>query len=241
MPDLPPVVIPAHLILPVPGQLTALGPASIGTRIKKLGTIILGAGLFAGISAALYAVLWHWLGYIGYGISALLFVVGVKGALTGKVAPCPFCGALLGSDAGEDDLAVQDEPQTLWCKSCGEYVTLVKGELRAHDPSTVAEEPTFKSHVFKGGVWPPACVHCGADPVRRDNLKTTDVSGAALLVGRLSVSSGSVAGVPYCEAHKEAVKLSIDDDQLQLTWQSLPMLRQYLAANRKAGNTEVVK
>jgi hypothetical protein len=241
MADLPAVVVSPELILPVPNQRTQLGRASFGTKIKKFLIALLAGALVGGISAAAGAILWPWVGYVGYVLTALLLLVLVKGAFTGMVAPCPYCGAILGAETGEDDLAIDDEAQSLWCKKCGEYVTLQKGELRPHEPTVVTPEPTFKSHVFTNGVWPPGCVLCGRAPVRRDDLGTTDVSGAALLVGRLSVSTGSVKGVPYCAEHGEAVKLSIDDEKLQLTWRSLPMLRQYLAANRKAGNAPVEK
>ena len=234
-------MVPSHLILPIPERRTQLARAGLGTKLKKLGMAILAGAFVAGVSAALYSVLWHWLGWVGFVLAALIFAILVWGAMVGQVAPCPYCDALLGTEGDEDDLVVEDEAKAIWCKKCGEYVTLEKGVLRPHEPSKVSDEPAFKSHVFKNGVWPSSCVLCGAPPVRRDDLRTTDVSGAALLVGRLSVSTGSVSGVPYCGEHKEAVKLSIDDDALQLTWRSLPMLRQYLAANRQAGNQPVEK
>jgi hypothetical protein len=225
----------------VPSARTQLGRGTVGTKIKKVFVAILATGIVVAIAAALGAVLWAWMSYVGYLFALLILVFGIHGALTGKVAPCPFCGGTLGAETGEDDLVVEDEAKPVWCKHCGEYATLEKGELRAHEPTQVTEEPTFKSHVFQKGVWPEGCVLCGAPPVRTDKLSTTNVSGAALLVGSISVSSGKVSGVPYCGEHKDAVKLSVDDEKLQLTWRSLPMLRQYLAANRQAGNQRLEK
>jgi hypothetical protein len=64
-----------------------------------------------------------------------------------------------------------------------------------------------------------------------------------LAFGRVWVTSGKASGIPYCEAHRAAVDLKIDQAQrVTLEWCSLRMMRRYvalnrkLAANRPAGN-----
>lgn len=103
---------------------------------------------------------------------------------------------------------------TLRCERCGEYVRLEKGEVRLHEP-IVSELPCFTSRAFENAVWPEACVLCGDRPTRHEDL-------------------GPVKGAPYCGTHRDAVLVRTVDDRLELTWRSLPMLRTYLAANRRA-------
>jgi hypothetical protein len=222
---------------PVTPRRTQLSASSLWTKLKKLGMGILASAFLTAISFALYKFLWAWVAYVGFALAALCAIVLVYGAFKGLVGQCPYCDQLVGAEASGDALYVEDAAQAVWCKKCGEYLTLEKGTLRAHDPEVVSEELSFDSHVYKDGVWPQACVLCGGPPERHDDLRTTDISGIALLMGRLSVASGSVSGVPYCAAHSGAVKLKIEDEQLRLRWRSLPMLRTYVHLNRTAGRS----
>lgn len=191
---------------------TKLGRASSAIRLKKLLRALLAVAFVVGISA----LLGGWVAYAGYAFSALVFLVLLHGALVGQVAPCPSCRAPLGANSdGGEVLQVSDEPLTLHCERCGEYLTLQNGVVLPHAPA-ITEQPTFKSRVFASGVWPEGCVLCGDRPTRREKL-------------------GALEGVPYCGAHSNALSLQLVDDQPELRWRSLPMLRKYLAANRSAG------
>jgi hypothetical protein len=108
--------------------------------------------------------------------------------------------------------------------------------VRAHDPKAVSEVPKFVSPVFDSGVWPKGCVACGEPPTRLDEVKTHSVSYGNLAFGRLWVTSGKAKGIPYCEKHRDAVALKIDQQKrVTLEWCSLPMMRRYMAVNRKLG------
>jgi hypothetical protein len=59
---------------------------------------------------------------------------------------------------------------------------------------------------------------------------------AKLLIGAVSVQSGKLRGVPYCDRHSGAVRINIRDDALRVIFPRLDMARRYLAVNatRKA-------
>lgn len=100
----------------------------------------------------------------------------------------------------------------------------------------MSEVPTFVSPVFEGGVWPKGCLACGAPPTRLDQVKARNVSIGMLALGRLWVTSGKASGIPYCDAHRDAVELKIDQrKRVTLEWCSLRMMRRYPAVNKKLG------
>lgn len=188
---------------------TQLAPASAGTRLKKF----LRACLAVAFAVALSSAFDGWLASVAYALCAAVALVLFHGAWRGEVAPCPSCRAPLGASSDQEHvLQKSDEPVSLRCERCGEYLTVLQGEVWLHEP-IVADAPSFKSRVYPDGVWPDGCVLCGDNVTRREDL-------------------GQVKGVPYCGAHSRAVVLQRVDDTLMLEWRSLPMLRKYLAANR---------
>ena len=83
---------------------------------------------------------------------------------------------------------------------------------------------------------------CGAEATVLDDLNKTKIKLGRLLVGRLSVASGSVRGVPYCDEHKDsnAVSLDIQDDTLRVVFSDYEMLQRYLAVNTDFSETGAI-
>jgi len=212
---------------PVPGRTSPVGEMTIGEKLKMVLSV-LGFGL--ALCAASWWLLHH--GFMFYGISAgacgvLCIMVGFSG--TNLKAACPYCGASIDNIPRKD----RGEGKQVHCEKCYEYSTVNAGILRALDPSTTSETPTFESPVFRNCQWPKGCVACGEAPVRFDDLSKTTIGGVAALIGHLQVIRGSVSGIPYCEKHRDKLGLKVGGDKkLFLLWTSLRMMRRYLAANR---------
>lgn len=221
---------------PVSPRTTSLAPPVGPARRKhilQMGAITL---FFLALPAALLLYWHHW---IAGGIFALLTVAMVHGSLVSKVwiAACPYCAAVFETTQG---LAPDKEGKVVQCKSCFEYSIYSGGRVRAHDPNSISEVPTFVSPVFENGVWPNRCVACGAPPTRLEEVKTRNVSYGMLAFGRIWVSSAKTSGIPYCEAHRAAVELKMDQaKRVSLLWCSLRMMRRYVAVNRKLGRKPV--
>ncbi len=164
-----------------------------------------------------------WAGVLGV-IGAILFASAFgKKAL---VAPCPYCDkAIYG--------VLPNRRQEVRCSNCYEYSVVENGKVAAMDPNTSTDTPRFRSPVFEGAQWPAGCLACGAPPTRLDSLQDRSVNAIGLAMGRVILSKGAVSNVPYCDAHKDAVKLTIrQDKKMDLLWCSLRMMRIYLALNR---------
>ena len=64
-------------------------------------------------------------------------------------------------------------------------------------------------------------------------LGVIEWSAGFLVVGTVRVKTFKLSGVPYCNAHKNAVELKTGTgNKLYLDWRSLAMMRRYLTANR---------
>lgn len=220
---------------PVPARTTTLRRAPARVVLKKIGTALLGVGAMA-VVAVLVA---FFIPVAGPYIAVLLVVVAllvlpfmIFDALRGRLGSCPFCSSTLGEDV-DSAFTRSKTAQQVRCDACSEYSVLQAGVLRAHDPTSVADTRMFRSPAFKDAVWPRGCVACGGAPTRFVKLSATDVKVTALLVGVFSYARGEVAGIPYCDAHEEAVSLHVDDRRLYFLWTSLPMMRRYLEANRR--------
>lgn len=190
--------------------------------------VLLGLGLAAIFDA-------NWMFYVCAVLGVLGGILMIVDAFVGRVAPCPYCDHLFGSaasSAGDEALVASPEARALQCGHCGEYATLQNGEVRAHDPRAVADTPTFESSLYKDSRWPRGCLACGSPPTRFDDLCATDVDVAKLLVGALSTYTAHINGIPYCDAHKDGIKLKVYNDTVSLRWRSLAMMRKYRAANR---------
>lgn len=146
------------------------------------------------------------------------------------MSSCPFCGKQIDTisrkNRGEGDL--------VRCERCSEYSTPNAGVLRPIDPaSVVSDQPKFESPVFRDSFWPKGCVVCGEPPVRFDDLSKTTVNAPAAVLGVVKIAWGSIKGIPYCDEHRDKMKLKIGNDKkMFLCWTSLRMMRRYLAANR---------
>jgi hypothetical protein len=217
---------------PVPQLTTSLARPVGPARRKHVVQMAVLTTFFLVVPAALLLYYQHWI--IG-GIFALFSVLMIKESFTSDVwvAACPYCAAVFETTQG---LNPAKEGKIVQCKNCWEYSIYSGGRVRAHDPNSISEVPSFLSPVFEGGVWPKGCVACGEPPTRLDEVKARDVSYGMLAMGRLWVTSGKASGIPYCDRHKDAVSLKFDSQKrLQLEWCSLRMMRRYLAANNKLG------
>jgi len=192
----------------------------IATRVKAgVGGIVF--GVVAG-GLLYYFDLIFWSLALG-GFFTLVGVLSIFGR-NHKWASCPFCTERV------DNIAPRSRSPKR-CQKCGEYSSVGDGQLRAYAPDTVANTPTFESFLYADTHWPRACVLCGAPPTRLDELSSNKINAGYLIVGTLRISSTTLRGVPYCDAHKDAVTL-FTTGGVRLRWRSLPMLRRYLAANR---------
>ena len=222
---------------PVPTRSNSLAKPAGPVRQKHITQCVLLCVFFA-VPAGAFFYYSHWiLGGIFGLLAILMLVAGFSSNLW--VAACPYCSAIFKPTAG---LKPDAEGKTFQCQDCFEYSILQGGRVKAHDPKAISEVPLFKSPVYNEGVWPKGCVACGAPPIRLDEIKTRSVSYGMLAFGRLWVSSGKASGIPYCENHKDAVGLKMDQqNHMWLEWCSLQMMRRYLAANRKLGKRPVGK
>jgi hypothetical protein len=101
------------------------------------------------------------------------------------------------------------------------------------DPNTSNDTPRFLSPVFEGAVWPAGCVACGAPPTRYETLNDRSVNALGVAMGRLLVTRASLSNVPYCDVHRDGVKMILGQGKkMDLRWCSLRMFRHYLAVNR---------
>jgi hypothetical protein len=218
---------------PVATNVSAMSKPTAGIVVKKIIAAIVAIVVIGGIGVVLY--LWLeilWLTLVVAGVGLLGGVLMIVGAFKGLIARCPYCNGLVGASATGVDLEVSAEPTIVRCEGCGEYLTAQQGQLRATDPSTLSDDHAFECACYKDSTWPPMCAVCGAPPERFDDLHAGSMSGAALLVGRLTTYSGSIKGVPHCAQHKEGVALKIEDEKLRLRFRSLRMMRRYVALNR---------
>ena len=221
---------------PVTDRVTELRPASIWVKLKKI-LFFTFCGAFLGtliwVAGSLFELGWLQIAGIGFGVVVAL--VGVILAFTGKVAPCPYCGKTVGAGAA-DSLSGSDEPEQSECNYCFELLVAEKGKVRALNEADVAGKDAIEVMALKDGVWPRECIVCGAPPTRFEEAKVVKPEYAKLLLGSVSVQSGKLQGVPYCDRHSGAVRIDIRDDALRVVFARLDMARRYLAANttRKA-------
>jgi len=185
-------------------------------------------------------------------------VVGRQLLMRNKpVTRCPFC---------EGVIERYDKPGAVpvRCPQCSEYSLFVSGWMRPVDPHgsfSIAQNPFYRSPVFENAVWPNGCVLCGAPPVRFDLASNEDPYFRRLIAPGTAVAppqpSSHISGIPYCQHHRDAVQLvapqvmssfpwkyimgdaekKAEKYKAFLLWRSLPMMRRYLEANRRANTT----
>jgi hypothetical protein len=221
---------------PVTDRVTELRAASIWVKLKKI-LFFACSGAFLGtliwVAGELFELGWLQIAGIGFGVVVAL--LGVIMAFTGKVAPCPYCKKTVGAGAA-DSVSGSDEPEQIECDHCFELLVAEHGKVRALNEADVAGKDAIEVMALKDGMWPRECIVCGAPPTRFEEAKVVKPEYAKLLLGAVSVQSGKLRGVPYCDQHSGAVRLNIRDDALRVVFARLDMARRYLAVNttRKA-------
>jgi hypothetical protein len=220
-----------HIVPYYPPHSTQLSGAPFGTRLKKFFQFLFGALLVGGIIAAIGNGLgWQWLFWTGVGIGALIFIGGAITVFTLRLGKCPYCHQEVGRTS-DVDLSSTDDNVQVECHICCSWLVSHKGELRAYTKADVKEDTEFKCKVMDRSTWPHECLVCGAPPVRFIELKNTHLNAASLLVGRVSVSWGSLKNAPYCNVHADAVQLKVEDKQMFLKFPDFDMMKRYQHVN----------
>lgn len=213
---------------PHSAQLTS---APVGTRIKKFFQNLFAAVVVGGIIAAIgEGMEWKWLTWTGIGIGVLIFGVGIVTSFTLRLGKCPYCHQEVGR-ATETNLTSWDSNDLVECTVCTNWLISHKGELRAFTKDDIKPETEFKCKVMERSTWPNECLVCGAPPTRFIELANTNLNAASLLVGRVSVSWGSLKNAPYCDLHSDSVKLKVEDKQMYLKFPDYDMMKRYQHVN----------
>jgi hypothetical protein len=207
-------------------------------------------GVVLVVSCYLLGITWLVVAFsIFFGLALVILFFG----LNAKVGACPFCGGLI-----ERYNRLSAEP--VRCEQCNEISKFENERFSPYDPTTVAETPIFRSPLFENGFWPNGCVLCGAPPTHFDEPKAVRYQARRLATPLVSSvylphPAARATGVPYCERHREAVQVIPPKEMFAWTpwnhvpgfaermaerrkaflmWRSLPMMRRYLEANRRA-------
>lgn len=212
-------------------NITTIEHAPLLLKLKHFFWLIIGA-------AFVYGVLWvigglfslGWLTYVNYVLTGLLVLAAFFVGITAKTAKCPYCNA----DLGKGDFDVvnsDDENAKLECNYCHQWLISNQGEVRSFTFEDAKGRSHFEAPVLKDGIWPDCCIVCGAEATRVGEVKKKKMNWGALLVGSISVSSGSIKNIPYCDEHFGQVELTIKDDYLRLKFPEYEQLLRYLAVN----------
>jgi hypothetical protein len=218
---------------PATDRVTELQSASIWIKLKKISFFIF-CGTFLGALIWLAGSLFElgWLEITGIALGIVVALVGVILALTGKVAPCPYCGKIVGAGT-TDSVSGSDNPEHIECDHCFEPLVAERGKVRPLNEADLVGKDAIEVMALKDGVWPKECIVCGAPPTHVEEARVVKPEYAKLLIGAVSVQSGKLRGVPYCDRHSGAVRLNIRDDALRVVFDRLDMARRYLAVNAK--------
>jgi hypothetical protein len=215
---------------PVPSRSKPVRKPTHAEASSKLKSGLVGVALGVIIGGPLFYFGFH---FWGGAVALILCVSGLLVAFGSKdeVSDCPFCGAALDILGSPDPSGA---PKPVQCRKCWEYSGLQKGFVSPYNPNALEERPTFRSPLAQSVLWPRGCVQCGAEPTRFDEVGTYAVNKGLLVVGAVRVKTFKLAGVPYCDAHKQAVEMKTEiGNKLFLDWRSLGMMRRYMAANRE--------
>lgn len=237
---------------PVPNRTYPLSEPPPGVVKQRLVTM---ASVF--VMAAILVGLFYLLGITWLAVAFLCFFSFAELVLflarNAPVGTCPFCGGLI-----QRYNRLRAEP--VRCDRCGEISKFENERLSPYDPNAVAEKPIFRSLVFENAVWPNGCVQCGAHPTRFDQAQAVRYQVRRLATPLASAiilphPAARVTGVPYCQRHAEAIEVIPPKEMFAWTpwkylpgfaermeerreaflmWRSLPMMRRYLEANRRA-------
>jgi hypothetical protein len=238
----PPIPNRSHSLCPPPPGVVKERLATIGSTFL-MGTIFVGFFYLLGVTWLVIALL------IFFGLAIVVLFV----ARNAPVGACPFCGGLI-------QRYNRLKPEPVRCEQCGEISKFENEKFSPNDASTVNATPIFRSLLYENGAWPNGCVQCGAQTVRFDTAKAVRYQARRLATPLASLvfvphPAAQIAGVPYCAQHREAIEVIPPKEMFAFTpwkflpgfeermeqrrkafllWRSLPMMRRYLEANRRA-------
>jgi hypothetical protein len=240
--EAPPVPNRSYLLCPPP-------PGVVKQRLVTVGSSFLMGGIFVGFFYLL-GITWLAIAFvIFFGLATVILFLG-RNALVGT---CPFCGGLI-------QRYNRLKPEPVRCEQCGEISKFLNERFSPYDANAVSATPIFRSLLYENGVWPNGCVACGAPPVRLDSARAVRYQARRLatpLASSLLVPhpAARITGVPYCAQHRDAIDIIPPKEMFSWTpwkylpgfeermeqrrraflmWRSLPMMRRYLEANRRA-------
>jgi hypothetical protein len=237
---------------PVPNRSNALIEPPEGV-VKQRQSFLVSSfvfGLVLVASCYLLGITWLVVAFsIFFGFALVILFFGINA----KVGACPFCGGLI-----QRYNRLRAEP--VQCDQCNEISKFEEEKFSPYDPNAVAETPIFRSPLFENGFWPNGCVLCGAPPTHFDEAKAVRYQARRLATPLVSSvylphPAARATGVPYCAQHREALQVIPPKEMFTWTpwsyvpgfaermaerrkaflmWRSLPMMRRYLEANRRA-------
>ena len=213
-------------------ETTSLRPTTTGSKAGKIFYAILGSAFIGGIVWFVGLLFnWRWVEYGGIAIGVYILIGSVRNMLKSQCAACPYCHADLGSKSLLQ-LSLDDKKKQVACDRCFEWLISEAGQIRAFREADIGGQKEFDCPVFANGVWPNECIVCGAEVTQRLNARTFGLGLASLLVGRLSVSYGSVKNIPYCSVHKDAVSVKTVERKIWAVFDDYTARRRYLHVNR---------
>jgi hypothetical protein len=218
-------------------------------RLVTIGSSFLMGAIIAGFFYLL-GITWLAVAFVIFFSLAIVILFFGRNALVGT---CPFCGGLI-------QRYNRLKPEPVRCEQCGEISKFANERLSPYDPNAVSATPIFRSVLYENGVWPNGCVQCGAPPVRLDSARAVRYQTRRLFTPLASSviaphPAAQIAGVPYCVQHRDAIDIIPPKETFAWTpwkylpgfevrmehrrtaflmWCSLPMMRRYLEANRRA-------
>lgn len=214
-----------------PHAATETFSAPFGTRVKKTFMFIFGATIVGAIVSGIGAVLeWNWLYWTGAGLALLIVIAGMYTIFTLRIGKCPYCHQEIGRTS-DIDISSGDDNAQIECHTCSNWLVSNKGTIRAFTKADIQEDTEFKCKIIENSTWPRECLVCGVPPVRFIELKNTKLNAGALLVGRISVSWGSLKNAPYCNIHEDAVQLKVDGDDMFLLFRDYDTMKRYQHVN----------
>jgi hypothetical protein len=231
-------------------NVSFLTKPSSATRWKDIGSGCLVSFLVVAFGGAILVGIGEFLAWIGiakffrikeedyapwFGLAVFVFglawfIYEIISRSKYLVSQCPYCAGLIGTDKF---LEIKNQRVIFQCDDCFEYIVQDFGEIRACNQEDMPHsKKDFVAPMFAKGVWPAECVACGKDVTHFDEAQTINFQPAHLLLGRLSVGTASIKNIPYCDAHKDVVKVKVSDKKGQLVFPEWAMQRRYLAINK---------
>ena len=235
MPNIPETKYYGRIKPPYTEQVSMLRSAPLLRRLKDVGNSCIGTFIVMLVPTAILAgigvVEEDWAVATTTGIGFLAFLYLNYSFLRNRMALCPYCEGKLDTDKW---LRKKDEHAVLQCDHCHEYLVNNRGRIRAcHEADAEDGEMAFTAPALPDGRWPGECIVCGKPVDKWEEANTVKFEAAHLLLGSLSVSTGSVKNIPYCEDHTGVVAVKVTDGKVRMVFPSLSMQRRYLAVNKK--------